>query len=59
MFGAIQRGKHVVTANKALLAAFLPELTALLAKHPEVTLGLEAAVCGGTKNTVEESVQCF
>lgn len=26
VFGAINAGKHVVTANKALIAAFLPEL---------------------------------
>jgi homoserine dehydrogenase len=47
VFGAIERGKHVVTANKALLAAYQPEIAALLAKHPEVKFGYEAAVCGG------------
>jgi len=26
VFGAINAGKHVVTANKALIAAFLPEI---------------------------------
>ncbi len=47
VFGAIQKGKHVVTANKALLAMFLPEITALLKQHPHVKFAYEAAVCGG------------
>jgi hypothetical protein len=47
VFGAIQKGKHVVTANKALLAKHLPEITALLKEHPEVKFAYEAAVCGG------------
>jgi homoserine dehydrogenase len=37
----------VVTANKALLAKHLPEITALLKEHPEVKFAYEAAVCGG------------
>jgi homoserine dehydrogenase len=36
VFGAISKGKHVVTANKALIAAFLPELQAALAANPTV-----------------------
>jgi homoserine dehydrogenase len=36
VFGAIHAGKHVVTANKALIAAFLPELQASLAANPTV-----------------------
>lgn len=36
VFGAIAAGKHVVTANKALIAAFLPELQAALAAQPTV-----------------------
>lgn len=36
VFRAIQADKHVVTANKALIATFLPELQAELAKHPSV-----------------------
>jgi homoserine dehydrogenase len=57
VFGAIENGKHVVTANKALLAEFLPELQALLNKHP-VLFGLEAAVCGGIPiiNTLQHSL---
>jgi len=47
VFGAIAKGKHVITANKALLAAYLPEIVDLLKKHPQVKLGYEAAVCGG------------
>jgi homoserine dehydrogenase len=33
---AIQAGKHVVTANKALIAACLPEIQAELDRHPNV-----------------------
>ena len=36
VFRAIAAGKHVVTANKALIAAFLPELQALLDANPTV-----------------------
>merc|ERR1711959_384799 len=46
VYGAIAKGKHVVTANKALLAEHLPELLGLVEKH-QVQLGYEAAVCGG------------
>ena len=53
---AIKGGKHVVTANKALIAQDLPELNALLTEvnasregsgQPPVQFGFEAAVCGG------------
>ena len=49
---AIKAGKHVVTANKALIAAELPGLQQLLASANEATpgsvqFGYEAAVCGG------------
>lgn len=47
VFGAIRRNKHVVTANKALVAAYLGEIQELLKEHPGVTFGYEAAVCGG------------
>ncbi|MFN7309948.1 MAG: homoserine dehydrogenase [Vampirovibrionales bacterium] len=43
---AIQAGKHVVTANKALIAQHGPELFALAKKH-DVSLLFEAAVAGG------------
>ena len=43
---AIAAGKHVVTANKALLSAHGPELFALAAKH-QTNLYYEAAVAGG------------
>jgi homoserine dehydrogenase len=36
VFGAIKKGKHVITANKALVAAFLPEIQKLLLEHPTV-----------------------
>jgi homoserine dehydrogenase len=49
---ALKAGKHVVTANKALIAQDLPELKALIASVNEgretpVSFGYEAAVCGG------------
>jgi len=47
VFGAIQANKHVVTANKALIASFLPEIQSLLASKPSVKFCFEAAVCGG------------
>jgi homoserine dehydrogenase len=34
VFSAINAGKHVVTANKALIAAFLPELIDALHQNP-------------------------
>jgi homoserine dehydrogenase len=43
---ALTRGKHVITANKALLAVHGRELFALAQKHG-VELKFEAAVCGG------------
>lgn len=43
VFEALKRGKHVVTANKALLAT---QMDALL-KERQKSLGFEAAVCGG------------
>ena len=42
----MERGKNVVTANKALIAAYYPELTAL-AKEKGVALRCTAAVGGG------------
>ena len=47
VFGAIAAGKHVVTANKALIAAFLPDLQKALKANPGVSFNYEAAVCGG------------
>ncbi len=43
---ALQRGKHVVTANKALLATHGVDLYQAAAEH-RVDLGFEASVCGG------------
>jgi len=43
---AIKNGKHVVTANKALIAEFGNELFALADKH-NVMIAYEAAVAGG------------
>lgn len=51
VFGALKKRKDVVTANKALIAACLPEIEALLedvnAEGDKVSFGFEAAVCGG------------
>lgn len=47
VFGAIKRGKHVITANKALVANYMPEIVQLLEQHPEVRFGYESSVCGG------------
>jgi homoserine dehydrogenase len=44
--GALSRGKHVVTANKALLAARGEEIFRL-ARQKSVDVYYEAAVCGG------------
>lgn len=44
---AIRAGKHVVTANKALIATHMDEITATLSSNPSATLSFEAAVCGG------------
>lgn len=43
---AVQRGKHVVTANKALLAVHGEEIFAAASRHG-VDLGFEASVGGG------------
>src|SRR5512137_790818 len=43
---ALSAGKHVVTANKELVAKKGPELLALARKHG-VTLHFEASSCGG------------
>jgi homoserine dehydrogenase len=44
---SIKKGKHVITANKAFIAAFLPELQEALKANPNVSFNYEAAVCGG------------
>ena len=44
--GALRAGKHVVTANKALLARHGAAL-AVLAEEANVSLKFEAAICGG------------
>ncbi len=47
VFRAIEANKHVITANKALIATYLSELLQLLREHPTVQFGYEASVCGG------------
>lgn len=44
---AIEAGKHVITANKALVANHMKDIMSLLQKHPHVRFGYEASVCGG------------
>ena len=46
VFESARRGKHVVTANKALLAAHLPEAIAAFPETRRPRLGFEAAVAG-------------
>ncbi len=46
VINAIQNGKHVITANKALIAEFGTELFALAAEHG-VVISYEASVAGG------------
>ena len=55
---ALTAGKHVVTANKALLAHHGPRLAALAEKHG-VALNFEAAVAGGIPvvKVMRESLQ--
>mmetsp|Transcript_76304 Transcript_76304/g.221495 ORF Transcript_76304/g.221495 Transcript_76304/m.221495 type:complete len:474 (-) Transcript_76304:72-1493(-) len=52
VYTALKNGKNVVTANKALIAAYMPEISSLLeevnSKRDEaVEFRYEAAVCGG------------
>jgi homoserine dehydrogenase len=46
VFNALQNGKHVVTANKALIARYGDKL-AKIAEANKVNLEFEASVCGG------------
>jgi homoserine dehydrogenase len=36
VFAALKEGKHVVTANKALIASFLPDIQQELTKNPSI-----------------------
>lgn len=51
VYTALRKGKHVVTANKALIAAHLPEIDSIIkevnADGKNVEFRYEAAVCGG------------
>lgn len=47
VFGAIAKGKHVVTGNKALIGICLPEIQAALKANPKASFSYEPAVCGG------------
>jgi homoserine dehydrogenase len=47
VMAALKAGKHVITGNKALIAAHLPEIEAAVKANDGATFGFEAAVCGG------------
>ena len=47
VFSAIKAGKHIITANKALIAKHLDEIQVLLAENPTASFNFEASVCGG------------
>ena len=53
VFSALKKGKNIVTANKALIAKYMPEIEELLAEvnknrdTNKVEFRYEAAVCGG------------
>lgn len=47
VYGALKAGQDVVTANKALIAAYMPDIEELLTAAPGVQFGFEAAVMGG------------
>lgn len=47
VFEALRKGKHVVTANKALVATELDVISGILRENPAARFGMEAAVCGG------------
>ena len=46
VFNALKNGKHVVTANKALIAKYGDQLSKIAEKN-KVNLEFEASVCGG------------
>lgn len=52
VYASLKNGKNVVTANKALIAAYMPEIESLLEdinkdREENVEFRYEAAVCGG------------
>ena len=54
----INAGKNVVTANKALIAQYMPEIQELLKANPSVKFCYEAAVCGGSYTLIIISTNC-
>ena len=46
-FGALSKGKHVVSANKALIAAHGEDIVNVMNENPGAKFGFEASVCGG------------
>ena len=45
--GALSKGKHVVSANKALIAAHGDNIVNVMEENPSAKFGFEASVCGG------------
>jgi len=45
--GALAKGKHVVSANKALIAAHGEDIVNVMNENPSAKFGFEASVCGG------------
>ena len=57
VFSALKNGKHVVTANKALISKYGDQLSKIAEKN-KVNLEFEAAVCGGVPiiRTIKEGL---
>ena len=57
---SIKANKHVITANKALIANHLKEVQMHLKDHPTVQFSYEAAVCGGIPiiHTLQSAYLC-
>jgi homoserine dehydrogenase len=53
----LEHGKHLVTANKSLLAAHGPRLSEVAQKHAR-SIGFEAAVCGAIP-IIKGLAECF
>ena len=52
VFQALKNKKHVITANKALIAKYGDKLSKIAEKN-KVNLEFEAAVCGGVPNELD------
>ena len=59
VFNALKNKKHVVTANKALIAKYGDQLSKIAEKN-KVNLEFEASVCGGVPiiRSLKEGINC-